>query len=66
MMALGGIHVTQTGQWGDQIQHILAQIWEDLPAIPEGTERDQMRQVLRQMEQIAKTCLAQHNTGDED
>ena len=65
MMELGGIHVTQTEQWGDRIQCILAQIWDDLPAIPEGTERDQMMQALRQMEQIAKTCLAQHKTGDE-
>ena len=66
MMVLGGSHVTQTEKCGEQIQCILAQIWKELPAIPEGTERDQMIQALRQMEQIAKTCLAQHNTGDED
>ena len=64
-MMPGGSGVTQTEKYREQIQNILAQIWEDLPAIPEGTERDRMIQALLQMEQAARFHLKQHKTGDE-
>ena len=47
----------QTAQAADQIRAIIAQLRRDLPAIPEGAERQYIEERLELMEQILEEYL---------